>query len=87
MTVKITAMDRPTHFRDEQIDGPFKRFIHDHDFEAIGDGLTRMTGRIDFASPVVVIGRCVDAVYLSGYLRRLIAERGRAIKAEAERAP
>lgn len=86
MTVQITAMDRPTHFRDEQIDGPFKRFVHDHDFEAIGNGTTRMTDRIDFASPFGLIGRCVDTVYLSRYLRRLIAERGRAIKAEAERA-
>lgn len=84
MTVKITAMDRPTHFRDEQIDGPFKRFVHDHDFEAIGGGVTRMTDRIGFASPCGWLGRAVDRVYLTGYLKSLVTQRGLAIKAQAE---
>jgi ligand-binding SRPBCC domain-containing protein len=84
MTVEITAMDRPIHFRDEQTDGPFKSFVHDHLFEDLGDGVTRMTDRVAFASPFGVVGRVVDRVYLAGYLRRLIAARGRAIKAEAE---
>jgi len=84
MTVEITAMDRPRHFCDEQTDGPFKSFVHDHLFEDLGDGVTRMTDRVAFASPFGVVGRVVDRVYLAGYLRRLIAARGRAIKAEAE---
>ena len=85
MTVEITAMDRPQHFRDEQTDGPFKHFRHDHYFEALGGGVTRMNDVIDFASPFGCLGRCVDRVCLAGYLRRLITERGDAIKAQAER--
>jgi len=69
----------------EEINAKWQEFMTPY-FEDLGGGMTRMTDRIDFASPVGVFGRCVDAVYLSGYLRRLIAERGRAIKAEAERA-
>ena len=84
MTVKITAMDRPNHFRDEQTDGPFKHFIHDHTFEEVGDDVTRMTDMIDFASPYGLIGRVVDRLYLTRYLHHLIAARGLAIKAEAE---
>ena len=85
MTVKITAMDRPTHFRDEQTDGPFKHFIHDHFFEDLGNGMTRMRDVIDFASPYGALGRIVDRVYLASYLEKLITQRGLAIKAKAEK--
>lgn len=80
MTVKITAMDRPTHFRDEQTDGPFKHFVHDHFFEDLGHGVTRMRDVIGCASPFSVLGRLVDRVYLTGYLEKLITQRGLAIK-------
>ena len=33
LTSKITAYDRPFHFRDEQIKGAFKSIKHDHYFE------------------------------------------------------
>lgn len=84
MTVRITAMDRPKHFRDEQIDGPFKRFIHDHDFEDLGDGVTRMHDAIAFASPFGLVGKCVDSAYLTHYIKRLIETRSHQIKAELE---
>lgn len=29
---QITAFDRPRHFRDEMLAGPFRVFIHDHTF-------------------------------------------------------
>ena len=75
MTVKITAMDRPTHFRDEQTDGPFKHFVHDHHFEDLGHGITRMRDTLDFASPYGGLGKLVDRVYLTEYLHRLITRR------------
>jgi ligand-binding SRPBCC domain-containing protein len=34
LTSKITEMERPFHFRDEQIKGIFKSIIHDHFFES-----------------------------------------------------
>ncbi|MEO0475717.1 MAG: SRPBCC family protein [Planctomycetota bacterium] len=83
MKVEITAMDRYTHFRDEQVDGPFKSFIHNHHFEDLGEDITQMRDVITFASPFGLVGRCVDRVYLAGYLRRLIEQRALAIKAEA----
>ncbi len=84
MTVEITAMDRPTHFRDEQVGGPFRHFVHDHYFQGLGGGVTRMRDVIDFASPFGMPGQVVDRVYLSKYLKRLITQRGMAIKGEAE---
>ena len=84
MTVKITAMDRPTHFRDEQIDGPFKHFVHDHTFENLGNNVTRMTDLIDFASPLGPLGHLVNRFYLNRYLQALITQRGLAIKSFLE---
>ncbi len=66
MTVKITAIDRPTHFQDKQTDGPFKHFVHDHFFEALGNGATRMRDVVGFSSPYGVMGRVVDRLYLAG---------------------
>lgn len=84
MTVEITAMDRPTYFRDEQTHGPFKYFVHDHYFEDLGKDVTRMRDVIRFASPYRWLGQIVDRVYLAGYLERLIKQRAEAIKTSLE---
>ncbi|MEM6505238.1 MAG: SRPBCC family protein [Planctomycetota bacterium] len=84
MSVRITAMDRPTHFRDEQIEGPFRQFVHDHHFEDVGGGITRMRDVITFASPFGVLGWVVDRVFLKAYLQRLIQQRCSAIKNQLE---
>lgn len=36
MTVGITAMERPHRFQDQMLKGAFKRFVHEHVFEAAG---------------------------------------------------
>lgn len=82
---RITAFEPPAHFRDSMVRGRFKRFEHDHFFEERG-GRTVMRDVIEFASPLGVIGRIVDAVVLAGYLGRLIADRGQVIKEAAEAA-
>ena len=84
MTVQITAMDRPTHFRDEQTNGPFKHFVHDHFFEDLDEDMTRMHDVISFASPFGLIGKCVDSAYLTHYIKRLIETRSHQIKLELE---
>ena len=84
MTVKITAMDQPTHFRDEQTDGPFKRFVHDHCFTGLHDGMTRMTDQIAFASPYGLLGQTVDRLVMRRYLQKLIQRRCLAIKSFLE---
>ncbi len=86
MTVEITAMDRPTHFRDVQTDGPFKHFVHDHFFEDLGDGVTRMSDQIDFVSPFGLLGQAADRMVMRRYLQKLIRERADAIKSFLERA-
>lgn len=72
MTSKITALERPGFFVDRQVRGPFGMFVHEHTFEALGDG-SRMTDRITVGSPV--LGRPVERAILVPYLRRLIRKR------------
>jgi len=72
MTSRITVLDRPTHFVDQQVRGPFKSFIHEHRFEQLNDR-SRMTDVITVASPI--FGSFTERVVLVPYLRRLIAKR------------
>ena len=72
MTSQITALDRPTHFTDRQVRGPFKTFVHEHRFEQLATG-SRMIDTITVASPV--FGSLAEKLVLIPYLRRLIAKR------------
>lgn len=83
MTSRITEMNRPSRFVDEQLDGPFKQWRHVHSFEAQADG-TRMVDRIDYEAPFGPLGRAVDRFFLNRYLTNLIAQRNDFIKQAAE---
>jgi ligand-binding SRPBCC domain-containing protein len=83
MTSRIVDLERPTFFADEQIDGPFARFRHEHNF-ASAEGGTRMIDDVTFAAPYGPLGRVAEGV-LRLYLRRLIEQRNRYLKEVAER--
>lgn len=75
MTSKITSLDRPERFVDEQVRGPFRSFHHEHLFSEAGDGGSIMTDTLTIASPI--FGRLAERLVLVPYLRRLIRERNR----------
>ncbi len=52
MTSRVTELESPVRFVDEQVRGPFQWFRHEHLFEARGTG-TLMTDRVSFQAPVV----------------------------------
>ena len=83
-TSRITAFDRPKHFRDSMVSGRFQTFEHDHFFE-LESGTTLMRDVLEFESPFGILGAVVDELVLVGYLTRLLKERNRAIKADAEK--
>ena len=82
---RITAFNRPVHFRDSMVTGRFKRFEHDHFFAPATSGGTRMRDVVEFESPFGVLGKLVDRLLMARYLATLITERNQVIKAEAER--
>jgi ligand-binding SRPBCC domain-containing protein len=73
MTSRITELDTPLRFVDEQVRGPFASFRHEHMFTESTDG-TVMIDRVRFAAPFGVLGRAAELV-LGPYLRRLITAR------------
>ena len=83
LTTRITALDRPRHFRDSMVRGAFARFDHDHDFEAEGE-CTRMTDRFDFDAPLGPIGRFADWLFLDRYMERFLQERNELLRITAE---
>lgn len=50
MTSRITEMDAPHYFVDEQVRGPFRSFRHVHEFSENAGG-TVMVDRVEFAAP------------------------------------
>jgi ligand-binding SRPBCC domain-containing protein len=83
-TARITAYERPRHFRDSMTHGRFRSFEHDHFFEPVGGGRTRMRDVLVFRSPLGPLGWLVDRLLLSRYLRRLLESRAAVVRAAAE---
>lgn len=83
LTSRITALERPRMFVDEMQRGAFKSLRHLHLFLPEGDG-TRMIDEMTYASPLGVLGRVVDAVFLENYMRRLLIKHNEYIKRVAE---
>lgn len=65
----------PNLLVDEIIRGPFRLFIHEHRFDAAGDGLTRMTDRVTYAWGRSWWGRLVSETGVRGYLTLLFGYR------------
>jgi len=83
LTSKITAYEAPAYFCDEMQQGAFKTMRHEHYFEPEGP-VTLMRDVFEFASPLGVLGKLADALMLSAYLRRFLAQRGAVVKHYAE---
>jgi ligand-binding SRPBCC domain-containing protein len=83
LTSKITAFNRPTHFRDSQVRGVFRRFDHDHLFEETVGG-TLMRDVFDFEPPLGWLGSLASVLFLNRYLHNFLSVRGREIKRVAE---
>jgi ligand-binding SRPBCC domain-containing protein len=86
LTSRMTAFSRPSHFRDSMTNGPFKRFDHDHFFDADG-ARTKMTDRYDFEFGLGPLGPLIDRFLLVPHFRTFLAKRNVVLKdiAESER--
>lgn len=72
LTSKVTSLERPVRFVDEQVEGPFRVFVHEHRFRTEGCW-TVMTDTVTVGSPV--FGLLIDRMVLEPHLRRLITRR------------
>lgn len=83
LTSRITAFEFPSYFRDEMTRGAFKSMKHDHLFKE-QNGITVMSDRFEFESPIGVLGTVFNKIFLNNYLKRLILQRNQVVKKHAE---
>jgi ligand-binding SRPBCC domain-containing protein len=80
---KIVAMSRPLSFTDEMVEGDFKALRHEHHFKKIDNG-TLLIDLFHFESPYGALGRLVNQIYLTRYMKQLLEGRNLVIKEYAE---
>ncbi len=88
LTSKIVAYDRPRMFADHMLRGAFKRWQHTHRFSEQAGG-TLMIDDVNFAAPLGLLGRLVDALVLKNYMTRFLVNHNgyfkQLIETEAEK--
>ncbi|WP_294286463.1 SRPBCC family protein [uncultured Chryseobacterium sp.] len=83
LTTQIVAMQKPYHFTDIMLKGAFRSMKHQHLFRQEGRD-TIMTDIFEFESPLGIIGKVFNAVFLKNYMKKFLLERNRLIKSTAE---
>ena len=83
LTSKITAFERPEYFVDEMEKGIFKRFKHELIFKE-KNGKTFMIDIFDYESPLGILGKIADRLFLEKYMKVLLEKRNDIIKEFAE---
>jgi ligand-binding SRPBCC domain-containing protein len=83
LCVQITKFERPYLFEDTMLSGAFKAMKHMHRFESMGTK-TKMTDEFEFTSPLALIGKTMDTLYLKQYLRKFLLKRNAFLKSIAE---
>ncbi len=68
------------------LSGAFQSLRHVHTFTAI-DGGTLMRDRLEWTSPLGLLGILADRLFLERYMRRFLVIRNRNLKAIAEAEP
>jgi ligand-binding SRPBCC domain-containing protein len=83
LTGKIVQFERPSLFTDQMLKGAFKSLRHEHHFRIEGES-TRMTDIVVLEAPLGPLGLIAERLFLRGYMQKLLAERGDALRRMAE---
>ena len=84
LTAKITEMEKPYRFTDEMVKGAFQSFKHIHEFIESGTG-TVMKDEFTYISPLGILGKLADRLFLEKYMQAFIVNRALALKDIAEK--
>jgi len=83
LTAKITEFKSPEFFVDEMEKGIFSRFRHEHIFQENGNQ-TLMIDIFNYKSPLGILGRIADYLFLERYMKSFLEKRNITIKEFAE---
>lgn len=76
---QITHLEPMRRFVDEQRVGPYRLWIHEHEFEPIEGGV-RMKDRVTYAVPLGLLGMPLQRLYVGPQLDRIFAYRAAKIQ-------
>jgi ligand-binding SRPBCC domain-containing protein len=68
--VEAERIVEPTLVVDRMLQGPFPSWVHQHRFENLGDGSTRITDHVDYHLPLGLLGSAADVVLVRRMLAR-----------------
>lgn len=83
LTSKVTGFNRPVYFADAMVKGAFKNFRHDHYFSPVKGG-TLMIDIFDYKSPLGILGKLADKLFLKKYMAKFLTRRNEGLKHYAE---
>ena len=83
-TTEISGYEHPGYFQDRMVRGIFQSFVHDHFFEEVGRGQTRMRDVLCFSMPWFLGGPLVERLLVQRRMATLLEGRNAVIKAQAE---
>ena len=84
LTSEITIVNRPFLFEDKMLKGTFKSIIHQHHF-VFDNNKTIMTDDFNYESPMGLLGKLADKLFLENYLRKFLLKRNDFIKKYCEK--
>jgi uncharacterized protein (TIGR01777 family) len=70
MTVRHRDASPGRGFTDEQVEGPFGRWEHQHRMEVAGPGRSRLTDRVEYEAPLGPLGSLGDSLLIRRRLER-----------------
>ena len=83
LTSRITSYERPARFTDEMVKGIFRSLRHTHEFVPHPPG-TLMRDDFTFRAPLGILGRIVETLLLTRYMKALLLTHNRYLKQVAE---
>jgi len=76
---EISVWEPPRRFVDTQLKGSYKKWIHEHRFEAL-DGKTRMTDTVHYQLPFGILGRLAHGLFVRRDIEKIFQYRQQVIQ-------
>ena len=81
--LKVTSLQRPAMFVEEQVKGDLQSFRHEHHFKPVDNG-TILIDIVEFGLPKDIIGKVFGKMYFRKYIEELIKKRTELVRSYAE---
>jgi len=83
ITLRITALEKPSSFTEEQVKGDLENYLHEHHFKQVDNG-TIMIDIIEFGPPRDIAAKVFGKFFLKKYIENILIKRNESIKQYAE---